>query len=160
MSRQSPSPVTAFLACERGAVTVDYVVLVSGAAMLAAGLAAAYANQVLQLNYNVAANMQERETRPSFAYRPHDAGVHETFATLMSTLTDEELEQMSGWGNAVRLAPPQGEAEAERFHDLDNAITAVYAGRYASRGGDTAYDAAEVEGIAVKLGLGRAGAGG
>ncbi len=153
MSRSVRSPVAAFAASEGGAVTVDYVVLVSGAAMLAAGLAAAYTNQVLQLNYNVAANMQQRETRPSFAYRPYDPEVHGIFATLLSTLTEGELQQMSGWGNAVRGDPPQTDAEAERFRDLDNAITAVYASRYASRGEGADYHPAAVEGIAAKLGL-------
>lgn len=149
--------VRRLLAGECGAVTVDYVVLVSGAAMLAAGLAAAYTNQLLQLNYNVAANVQERDTRPSFAYRPYDEGVHSTFATLFSTLTDGELSELSAWGNAKRSVPPAGtQDELETFRDLDNAITAVYGSRYKSRGDGDDYDAATLERIVAKLGLANA----
>ena len=150
----SPSPLRAFLAAETGAVTVDWTVLAAGTTGLGIALAAIYTDQILQLNYNVGANVQERDTRPSFAYVPYDPDVHETFATLFSTLTDEDLAQVSSWGNARRDNPPAStQEEVETFRDLDNAVTAVYGRRHESRGESAEYDQQALESIVVRLGL-------
>ncbi len=154
MVRSTRPAVRDFIRREGGAVTVDYSVLLTGVVGVAIALAAYFTSELLQLNYNVGARLQQRETRPSFAYRPYDADVHRTFATLFSTLTDDELGQMSAWGNATRAEPPvTTEAELETYRDLDNAITAVYGSRSESRGESRDYDAALVERIVGKLGL-------
>ncbi|MCK0167806.1 hypothetical protein MWU52_09630 [Jannaschia sp. S6380] len=148
-----------FLQDESGQVSVNFAVLAAGLAGLAASLAWLYADRIGQLNFNIGARVQERETRPSYAYVPYDILLHDHFKSQLSTLNDEDLEQLSSWGNATReerAALP--EEQAGVLDDFDNAITIAHGERYKSRGADDSYNEAEVGRIFEDLGYGSPGA--
>lgn len=147
-----------FLRDESGTISVNFTVLAAGLAGLAASVAWLYADQIGQLNFNVGARIQERDTRPSYAYLPYDILLHEQFKTQLSALNDEDLETLSSWGNATRdergVLP---EEQAGMLDDFDNAITIAHGERYKSRGTGEDFDEGEVARIFEDLGYGDEG---
>lgn len=131
-------PITSFLRSERGAISLEYVVLAAGAFGLATAAAAAYSDQTGVLSFNVAAGFNNTERRPAFAYVPRDILAHQVYVDRLSDLEQDDLDAVSAWANSVR--PESGSFDktaADFFADFDNAVTETYANRNQSRGNET-----------------------
>jgi len=151
-----PAKITrTFLLEETAAISVDFVVLTGGACGMAIAGMAAYANQIGQVSDAVAAGAQHREQRPAWAYAPHDSAVHSEFTLMLAELSDSDLSILAAWGNDLST---QGNLitnadAAKMFDDFNNAITAAYAERGASRPTATYYDSYDVQRVSSLLGF-------
>ena len=148
--------ITDFLRCETGAVAVDGVVLIAGATGMAMAAMAAYSDQLSLVSFNVGAGVQQRETRPSYAYVPHDGLAYSAYTQMIVALPTDDLGVLSAWANSVRATRDQmtDPAAIAFFDDFDNAITIAHARRYTSRDTGTEFSQDDFDRVADAVGIG------
>ncbi|CTQ31632.1 hypothetical protein [Jannaschia rubra] len=146
--------LTPFLHDETATVALNWVVLTAGLTGLAGAAMVVFSGEIDALSFNVGAGMQNREQRPSWAYKPHDQARYDGMRTALATLTRPELDAVSAWGNALRPYRDTVSGEdGEAFDDLDAAITANFGDRSLERGTETTADEQALAGAFAKLGV-------
>lgn len=152
-----PSP--AFLADERGAVTVDWVLLTAGMVGLAlsAVMAVKGGADVATSNIDTALNDPSIIVRMSagFGYAPADRAAFDGFVSDLSALSEDDLAQVSAFASAA-ASQDLSEAPDEvrgRIADLNAAVDVAYAYAGQTRPAGTEYDAEALTRISGDLGL-------
>ncbi|WP_139176557.1 hypothetical protein [Jannaschia faecimaris] len=116
---------------------------------------AAFSAEIGFISGEVAAGTQHRDSRPSYAYRAHDRETYVRYMTAVSSLSTNDLDVLSAWGNATRQAQDEltDPVAVKFFEDFDNAITTAYARRELSRGEGKEYDPYDLERVSRMLGF-------
>ena len=145
-------PVRAFIRQESGTVAVDWVVLTASAAAMAGAAYAVMALDMRMLNEDMAGQMQERESRPAFAYMPYDAEAFTVYVKAFGSLEDAELDAVSALLNGMRDGRgAASNAERAAYDDLDEAVDKAYAARLKERPGSTAVDGKALDQAVARL---------
>ncbi|GIT90901.1 hypothetical protein JANAI62_13550 [Jannaschia pagri] len=150
-----------FLRSEDGAVTVDYVVLLSVAAAAAAATAGALSEGVSDVNRAVETQMGtqgmvgETWATAMANYTPYDEPTYSQLYAGFSSLENPDLDVLEGMVNVlVEQMTPEASTDEEygMLNDMTFSIGRVYADRVRARPGQTEYDEASVAPILADLG--------
>ncbi|SFJ05891.1 Flp family type IVb pilin [Jannaschia pohangensis] len=160
-----PATVSRFVASEDGAVTVDWVVLAAALTSLGVLVALAVSDGVENLSGDLSDSLADRQIAVEFTRS--NGGISDAqmaaqgfaggalgFNGDTGSLSDAELDALSGWVNDVRIGVSAASpSEREEFASLDRAVNDAYVDRARVRPTGNDYNSSDLASAGDRLDL-------